>query len=60
MSNSQDDPSTSSPACYVIVYNVAKRHNIGTLVRSCTAFGVKEVSDHSHSSQHAACMRALC
>ncbi|KAF8065905.1 SF3B4 [Scenedesmus sp. PABB004] len=29
--------------CYVIVYNLSKRANIGTLLRSCTAFGVKEV-----------------
>jgi hypothetical protein len=31
--------------CYVIVYNISKKHNIGTLLRSCTAFGVKEVSE---------------
>eukprot|EP00878_Enallax_costatus_P032317 GHUV01035501.1.p1 GENE.GHUV01035501.1~~GHUV01035501.1.p1 ORF type:complete len:136 (-),score=20.45 GHUV01035501.1:679-1086(-) len=31
------------PECYVIVYNVSKKHNVGTLLRSCTAFGVKEV-----------------
>ncbi len=35
--------STSAPECYVIVYNVSKKHNIGTLLRSCTAFAVKEV-----------------
>jgi len=29
--------------CYVILHNVSKRHNIGTLARSCTAFGVTEV-----------------
>lgn len=28
---------------FVIVHNVAKRHNIGTLVRTATAFGVSEV-----------------
>lgn len=28
---------------FVIVYNVAKRHNIGTLVRSASAFGVSEL-----------------
>ncbi|KAI4304115.1 hypothetical protein MLD38_039670 [Melastoma candidum] len=28
---------------YVVVHNVAKRHNVGTLARSATAFGVKEV-----------------
>ncbi|KIZ04106.1 hypothetical protein MNEG_3846 [Monoraphidium neglectum] len=32
----------SSPKCFVIVYNVAKKHNIGTLLRSCTAFGVAQ------------------
>jgi hypothetical protein len=31
------------PACFVIVYNVSKKHNIGTLLRSCTAFGVTQV-----------------
>lgn len=31
------------PDCYVVVSNVAKRHNIGTLMRSCVAFGVKEI-----------------
>lgn len=28
---------------YVIVHNIAKRHNVGTLARSCTAFGVSEL-----------------
>ena len=32
------------PASYLIVHNVSKRHNIGTLVRSAVAFGVTEVS----------------
>lgn len=31
------------PACFLIVYNVSKKHNIGTLARSAAAFGVKEV-----------------
>ena len=31
------------PGCYLIVHNVSKRHNIGTLVRSAAAFGVTEV-----------------
>ncbi|KAI8472494.1 MAG: Alpha/beta knot methyltransferase [Monoraphidium minutum] len=31
------------PKCFVIVYNVSKKHNIGTLLRSCTAFGVAQV-----------------
>lgn len=38
-----DGPSTSAPACYLIVYNVSKKHNIGTLSRAATAFNVKEV-----------------
>lgn len=33
-----------TPASFVIVHNVSKRHNIGTLARSAAAFGVKEVS----------------
>ncbi|EPS65788.1 hypothetical protein M569_08991, partial [Genlisea aurea] len=28
---------------YVIVHNIAKRHNVGTLARSATAFGVSEI-----------------
>ncbi len=35
--------STQQPACWLITYNVSKRHNVGTLLRSATAFGVKEV-----------------
>ena len=31
------------PDSYVIIHNVAKKHNIGTLLRSCTAFGVKQI-----------------
>ena len=39
------EPSSSSapPACFLIVYGVAKKHNIGTLLRCATAFGVKQV-----------------
>ncbi|KAG7996215.1 hypothetical protein I3843_01G147700 [Carya illinoinensis] len=29
--------------CYVVVHNIAKRHNVGTLARSATAFGVSEL-----------------
>ena len=38
----QEEASTSdrSPKSFVIVHNVAKKHNIGTLARSCTAFNV--------------------
>jgi hypothetical protein len=38
-----DSSDSGTAQCFVIVYNVAKRHNIGTLLRSCTAFGVTEV-----------------
>lgn len=31
------------PECYVILYTVSKKHNVGTLLRSCTAFGVTQV-----------------
>ncbi|KAF2311026.1 hypothetical protein GH714_019206 [Hevea brasiliensis] len=30
-------------ASYVVVHNIAKRHNVGTLARSATAFGVTEL-----------------
>lgn len=36
-------PSTSDPECYLIVHNVAKKHNIGTLARSATAFNVAKI-----------------
>lgn len=28
---------------YVVVHNIAKRHNVGTMARSASAFGVSEV-----------------
>lgn len=31
------------PKSYVIVFNVSKRHNIGTIARCCTGFGVHAV-----------------
>lgn len=31
------------PCCYLIVYNVSKKHNIGTIARCATAFKVKQV-----------------
>ncbi|DBA70564.1 TPA: hypothetical protein ACH3X2_011956 [Trebouxia sp. C0005] len=40
MQEDSNYPSTSDPECYVIVHNVAKKHNIGTLARSATAFNV--------------------
>ena len=43
MATDEHAPSTSEPACYLIVYNVSKKHNIGTLSRAATAFNVKEV-----------------
>lgn len=40
-------PSTSAapqrPPCFLMAHGVAKRHNIGTIARSATAFGVKEI-----------------
>lgn len=33
----------ASVECYVVVHNIAKRHNVGTLARSATAFGVTEL-----------------
>ncbi len=35
--------SSGAPASFIITHSVSKRHNIGTIVRSATAFGVKEV-----------------
>ena len=35
------------PGCYLIVHNVSKRQNIGTLIRSAAAFGVTEVPGRS-------------
>ena len=34
---------THTPTCNLVVHNVAKKHNIGTLLRSACAFGVTEV-----------------
>lgn len=34
---------SGAPPCYLIIYNVSKRHNIGTISRCATAFGVKTV-----------------
>lgn len=42
-------PATSSPltegrpSCYLVVHNVSKKHNVGSLARAATAFGVSEV-----------------
>ena len=34
---------TSLPKCFLIIHNISKRHNVGTLARSATAFGVTQV-----------------
>eukprot|EP01023_Acetabularia_acetabulum_P031137 TRINITY_DN29319_c0_g1_i1.p1 TRINITY_DN29319_c0_g1~~TRINITY_DN29319_c0_g1_i1.p1 ORF type:complete len:219 (+),score=22.93 TRINITY_DN29319_c0_g1_i1:120-776(+) len=34
---------SEQPKCYVIVFNISKRANIGTLLRCCTAFNVTTV-----------------
>lgn len=31
------------PDCYMMVTNISKRHNVGQLMRSCVAFGVKKL-----------------
>ena len=36
-------PQPGKPECYFIVHNVAKKHNVGTLARCATAFGIKSV-----------------
>lgn len=35
--------SVVGPDCYLILYNVSKKHNVGTIARCATAFNVKEV-----------------
>ena len=36
-------PHPHAPECYFIVHNIAKKHNVGTIARCATAFGVKSV-----------------
>jgi tRNA G18 (ribose-2'-O)-methylase SpoU len=36
------------PPCFLIVYNITKRHNIGNIARSASAFGVAQVGDYPH------------
>ncbi|KAH8934138.1 hypothetical protein BDL97_18G067500 [Sphagnum fallax] len=43
LGGSQKQKSGDKPESFVIVHNVAKRHNLGTLARSATAFGVSEL-----------------
>ena len=38
------DDTNSLVPCYLILHSVSKRHNIGSLLRCCTAFGVDRVS----------------
>ena len=45
-----DESCTSLPKCFLIIHSVAKRHNIGNLLRSATAFGVSQVKNWRDSS----------
>lgn len=40
---SPDDGTIGQHRCYLIVYNVSKKHNIGTILRCATAFNVESV-----------------
>mmetsp|Transcript_14121 Transcript_14121/g.42533 ORF Transcript_14121/g.42533 Transcript_14121/m.42533 type:complete len:256 (+) Transcript_14121:12-779(+) len=42
-SSSVSRPSASPPKFYLIIFNIAKKANLGTLLRSACAFGVHEV-----------------
>ena len=33
----------ASPASYIILHNVSKKHNVGTIARCATAFNVSQV-----------------
>ena len=35
--------SSGAPRCYFLVHNIAKKHNVGTIARCATAFGVRSV-----------------
>ena len=37
------DDDAEPPRCYFIVHNIAKKHNVGTIARCATAFGVRAV-----------------
>ena len=54
----------NKPSSFVIVHNVSKRHNIGTIARCATAFGVKEVirfpSDRCHEYYRRLMMYLSC
>ena len=36
-------PADGKPPCFVIMHSVSKKHNVGTIARCATAFGVQEV-----------------
>ena len=36
-------PNESKPEGYLVLSNISKNHNIGNMVRSACAFGMKEV-----------------
>lgn len=55
-SSNGSQPWHGRPECFVITHSVAKRHNVGTIARCATAFGVKEVG---HCSLHMALMLLL-
>lgn len=41
---SQQGPGADGPpACFIIMHSVSKKHNVGTIARCATAFGVREV-----------------
>ena len=48
-----DEDASRQPASFVIMHSVSKRHNIGTIARCATAFGVKEVSLKTAAVKHA-------
>ncbi|MEW5299775.1 MAG: hypothetical protein WDW38_010889 [Sanguina aurantia] len=41
-SDSEHQSDSSPPACFIISHSISKKHNLGTVARSATAFGVKE------------------
>lgn len=58
-------PSTSAPSpglvpCFLMTHSVSKRHNVGMLARSASAFGVKEVQRCTWCPKALAAGRAPC
>ena len=47
----------SRPKCYLIVHSVAKKHNVGNLLRSATAFGVTQVGQVRNFYNTLSCLR---